>query len=393
VNIILEKNKEEPIFINKLRKDRMNLKIEKNKSTVWISIALLQFLVILGLGYYFLKNQFKSIDVAAQTARKLPAVQVETVFVHKGTYQKYISAVGSLKASETVKLASQEGGIVEKVLFKSGQKVAQGDPLLQFEKAEAEARLNETLSKFRTTKSIYERSKALYERKIETLSKLEEAENAYRVAAANVEINRLRLEKTTVRAPFDGFLGLKEISPGGYLKPGQDFVTLDKTDPMYLDFMLNEKHVSTITVGQEIMVEIDGFPQNDYTAIIESIEPSADATGHTIRVRAELPNANQELRSGFFARIKIPEFQDDSAIIIPESALENSGNQDYVFIVVDGVARQVPIEVASRNGQVAKISRGLRPGQVIIVSGQKRVANGVKVLVRSRGTIQKYKQT
>ena len=371
----------------------MNLKIEKNKSTVWISIALLQFLVILGLGYYFLKNQFKSIDVAAQTARKLPAVQVETVFVHKGTYQKYISAVGSLKASETVKLASQEGGIVEKVLFKSGQKVAQGDPLLQFEKAEAEARLNETLSKFRTTKSIYERSKALYERKIETLSKLEEAENAYRVAAANVEINRLRLEKTTVRAPFDGFLGLKEISPGGYLKPGQDFVTLDKTDPMYLDFMLNEKHVSTITVGQEIMVEIDGFPQNDYTAIIESIEPSADATGHTIRVRAELPNANQELRSGFFARIKIPEFQDDSAIIIPESALENSGNQDYVFIVVDGVARQVPIEVASRNGQVAKISRGLRPGQVIIVSGQKRVANGVKVLVRSRGTIQKYKQT
>ena len=112
----------------------MNLKIEKNKSTLWISIILVQLLIILGLGYYFLKNQFKSVDINAQSARKLPSVQVETVFVSKGTYQKYISAIGTLKASETVKLASQEGGIVEKVLFKSGQKVSQGDPLLQFER-------------------------------------------------------------------------------------------------------------------------------------------------------------------------------------------------------------------------------------------------------------------
>ncbi|MAP24830.1 MAG: hypothetical protein CMM87_04790 [Rickettsiales bacterium] len=371
----------------------MNLKIEKNKSTLWISIIIIQLLIILGLGYYFLKNQFKSVDVNAQGARKLPSVQVETVFVSKGTYQKYISAIGTLKASETVKLASQEGGIVEKVLFKSGQKVSQGDPLLQFEKAEIEARLNESLSKFRTAKSTYDRSKALYERKIETLSKLEEAENNYRISAAAVEINRLRLEKTTVRAPFDGFLGLKEVSPGGYLKPGQDFVTLDKIDPMYLDFMLNEKYIGIITIGQQIKVEIDGFPQNEYTATIESIEPSADATGHTIRVRAELPNANQELRAGFFARVKIPEYQEDSAIIIPEAALENSGNQEYVFTVVDGIARSTPVEVASRNGQIVKIARGLKPGQVVIVSGQKRVANGVKVLVRSRENIQKYSQT
>ncbi len=368
----------------------MKLNLEKGKSTLSIAINILQFLVILALGYMVYKNEFKAVDLN-KPRKKLRPVTVETQFVGKGLFEKYITAVGTLRASETVKITSEKGGIVKEVLFKSGQKVSKGDPLIKFEDEHIKARLNEAFSKFKTAKSAYERSKALLERKIETQSKFEEAENAYRVTAAMVEVIRIELEKTTLRAPFDGYLGLKEVSPGAYVKPGEGIVVLDSIQPIYVDFMVNEKHLDILSVGQEVDIDVDGFSQNDYRATVESIEPSADAAGHTIRVRAELPNFTGELRPGFFAKVKIVERKDSSSVIVPESALENSGNIEFVYTVVDGVAKATPVAVSGRNGKIARIARGLRPGQVIVTSGQQRIGDGVDVFVRPTVTTKKYK--
>lgn len=368
----------------------MDFNLEKNKTTFLIVLNSLQFLIIIGLGYWVFKNEFKTVDLS-QAQKKLRPITVETQFVGKGLFEKYLTSVGTLKANETVKLASERGGVIKEVLFKSGQKVSKGDLLIKFEDDSQKARLNEALSKFKTAKSAYERSKALLERKIETQSKFEEAENTYRVMAAMAEGARIDLEKTELRAPFDGYLGLKEVSPGAYIKPGQDIVTLDNISPIYVDFMINEKHVDVLAVGQEVQVDVDGFSQNDYVATIESIEPSADAVGHTIRVRAELSNVTGELRPGFFAKVKIVESKDMSSVIVPEAAIQNSGNIEFVYTVVDGVAKAAPVAVSGRNGRVARIARGLRPGQVIVTSGQQRIGDGVAVFVRPTVTAKKYK--
>jgi membrane fusion protein (multidrug efflux system) len=368
----------------------MHFNLEKNKTTLLIALNSLQLLVIIGLGYMVFKNEFKSVDLS-QSQNKLRPITVETQFVSKGLFEKYITSLGTLKASETVKIASERGGVIKEVLFKNGQEVTKGDLLIKFEDDQYKARLNEALSKFKTAKSAYERSKALLERKIETKSKFEEAENAYRVTAATVEVARIDLERTEIRAPFNGYLGLREVSPGAYIKPGQEIVSLDKVSPIYVDFMVNESHVDVLAVGQEVEVEVDGFPQNDYKAIIDSIEPSADAIGHTIRVRAVLPNVTKELRPGFFAKVKVVESKDSSSVIVPESAIQNSGNVEFVYKVVDGVAKASPVIVSGRNGRVARVAKGLIPGQVIVTSGQQRIGDGVAVFVRPAVTIKKYR--
>ena len=367
----------------------MEINVEKNKYTFLISLLVLQALVIFGLGYMVYRHEFKTINIDA-AKKKLPPVTVETQFVSKGLFEKYILSVGTLKANETVKVASQEGGVIEKVLFESGQKVSKGDPLIQFESEQLRAQLNQSLSKFKLAKSAYDRSKVLLEKKIETQSKFEEIENAYHVSAAMVEVERIRVEKTVLKAPFDGYLGLREVSPGAYIKPGQEIVTLDNISPIFIDFMVNEKYLDTLSVGQDVQVEIEGYLQNDYRAVIESIEPSADAAGHTIRVRAKLDNVTGELRPGFFAKVKIVQNRDDSSVIVPESALENSGNVEFVYTVIDGVAKATPVLVSGRNGKIARISRGLRPGQVIITTGQQRVRDGADVFVRPTVTTKKY---
>ena len=182
-------------------------------------------------------------------------------------------------------------------------------------------------------------------------------------------------------APFDGVLGIVDLSLGYFVKGGDDLFTLDDIDPMKVDFRVGEVLLNKLKIGDKITIEVDGFPDNTYVAQIEAIDTNVDPLGHSVRVQATFDNVDGDLRPGLFAKVKLRTAIHQNTIMIPESAVESRGKQEYVYTVEKGVAKMAGIKTGIRNGENVQVTRGLRPGDQVIFAGQMRVQPNYPVFI------------
>lgn len=310
-----------------------------------------------------------------------PGMPVKATTVKVGTVVNEISAVGSLIANESVIIRPEVAGRVQSILFNEGHAVARGARLIELDSAEVQAQLAGSTSDVRLAQTRADRSEELFKKNFISQQALDDAREAYRKASARKREDEVRLAKMEVRAPFAGITGLRLVSPGAYVKAGEDLVRLDAIDLVKLDFRIPEVYIAQIKKDQQVQVRVDAFPGQQFTGRVYAVDTALDDKTRTVMLRARIPNPGARLRPGMFARVGLPLGAREKAILMPEQALVPRGGKNFVFRVIDGKAVLTPVEIGSRNPGEVEIVKGLTASDVVVTDGQLKLQDGIPVMV------------
>ena len=351
------------------------------RRSFWAMLAIAA--LALGGGYHYLARQGTPVmldAVAAPTpAEKTVVVEAEPVAID--TVIDDIRAVGTLRANEAVIISSEIPGRIDRIRFGESDRVAAGDVLVELDAAILRAELAKARSDITLAEANRQRAMTLARQGTGTLRARDEAIAAYQAADANVALARARLEKATIVAPFPGFVGLRAVSVGAYVTPGDRLVELADIDPIKVDFRVPELVLTSLRAGQPIRVTVDALPGRTFDGATFAIDPIIDANGRAIRLRARIANPDRTLFPGLFARIQIVVERRANSVLVPEAAIFARDGKRYVYRVVDGRAALTAVELGQRRPGQAEVVSGLDRGAVVITAGHQKVRDGGRVEV------------
>jgi len=305
------------------------------------------------------------------------AIEAAPVRVDRVTIN--ISAVGTLVANEQVTIAPEIAGRVSQIILEEGRPVAAGDPLVSLDQTVLNAELASAQSALKLAQTNFQRADILARQNTGTQRARDEAVAALEGARAALDLAQARLEKATIRAPFAGILGLRAVSVGEFVSPGDTMLTLQSIDPLKVDFRIPETFLSNVRPGQTISLTLDALPGERFAGEIYAIDPQVDVNGRALKLRALVKNESGTLRPGLFARVDIAATTRDRAILVPESAVVPLGQERFVFVVRDGKAARVQVSTGQRQLGDVEITEGLSEGDIVVTSGQQRLRDGMNV--------------
>ncbi len=318
-------------------------------------------------------------------AKAEDSVLVEAVAVTVRTVERTIQAVGSLRSQESVIIRPEIPGIVKAIQFKEGQSVKKGALLLTIREGVPAAELAEMEAELRLSVANEKRARELAAKGSGTVRSLDEARASTAVNQARVALAKARVAKYRLRAPFDGVLGLRQVSVGDYLVPGQDVVNLEAIDTLKVDFRIPETYFSVVRVNQRVDILVDAHKGRTFSGIVYAIDPQIDPEGRSIAVRARIPNPDRMLAPGLFARVNLIVRERTGAILIPEQATMPRGDEQFVFLIVDGrVATTKVVPGLHREGMV-EIVEGLSAGDIVVTAGHLKLSEGKAIRLRISG--------
>lgn len=307
-------------------------------------------------------------------------VSVETYRVEARPLDVSIDAVGTLVANEMVTLRPEIAGKITDVLFTEGTPVKKGDPLFKIDDRMARAELKQAESNLQLARLNNDRFRKLSSTGAATKLRYDEARAELGVSQANADLARTRVEYMTITAPFDGVVGLRSVSPGEYVQVGQELANFVSYDPMKVNFTIPETQASQLAVNQAIDLTVEAVPGKKFQGIVYALDPQLDVNGRAVQLRATIPNADNMLKPGFFARIQLIVARKEGALTVPESAIVPQGNVKQVFIVdAESKAQLVPVELGERLAGTVEVISGLQAGDIVVTSGQIKLQPGVPV--------------
>lgn len=324
---------------------------------------------------------------AGSAPAQWPAVTVSAMQLAPTEVPASITTVGSLRAVREVILAPETEGRVVDIGFEAGQMVEAGSLLVQLydapqraDRAAAQARAN--LAKAQLT-----RSKTLIDSGAESRETLDQRQAEREQAQAAVKQWDARIEQKQIRAPFAGQLGIRRIDLGQYLEPGDTIATLTDTSRLYVDFNIPQQFLSRLQTGSSVRITTDAWPNRQFTATVDTIEPRVNPDTRNITVRAQLANADNALRPGMFVNTELVLPAQTDQLVVPTTAIQTTAAGDNVLVVrgsnatTEGQAEYVRVAISRRLGDRAVVSEGLQAGDVIITEGQLKVSPGAQVQV------------
>lgn len=326
--------------------------------------------------YLFAEPASNARETAGPRGRSVP---VEVALAQAGHAATLVRATGTLTASDAVVVQPEISGRVTAVLFEQGQAVPADGPLIQLDPTSHEAELTKAEAALALARENYNRSESLSRRGATAAQTLDEARAALRTAEAEVTLAQQRLSDTDIRAPFDGVVGLKQLSVGRYVEPGDELVALERIDPLYLDFRLSERWLAKLVPGDTVAVSVDALPGETFIGTITALDPKVDVNGRAVQLRATVPNADRSLRPGLFARVAIELDERPNAVLVPEAAVVLQEAGAIVYRIAEGRALLTPVTTGvRRNGQV-EIVKGLAAGDTVVVNGHVRLRDQAQV--------------
>jgi len=336
------------------------------------------------IGYKLFGRHMMAVAMAAQ---KPPPVAVATADARELSWQPALHSVGSFAATQGIMVAAQLDGMVKQIAFEPGAVVEAGQLLVQqdvsTETAElASAEAAETLAGLNL-----DRAKELRQRGSNTQSDLDGALAAAAQTKANVAAITSMIEKKTIRAPFAGRVGIRQVNLGQFLRSGAAIVPLQTLDPIFFNFALPQQNAAQVAVGQAIDITVDAFPGEVFAGTVSALNPNVDEATRTLQVQATLANRSGRLQPGMFgaAAVRLPAVE--KVITIPLSAIVYNPYGNAVYVVESSapdrelVARQQFVQLGSSRGDQIAITRGVRVGAVVVTAGQLKLRNGSRVVV------------
>lgn len=298
-----------------------------------------------------------------------------------GSILRRITAVGTLKAIQSVILHPQAPGKIAKIYFKEGEQVKAGEPLIKIEDGIYKAKLKEAEARLAVNKEEYKRAAKLLEKNFGTAQARDKALAEVQIAEANAEEARITLDNTVIKAPFDGVMGLNQLSVGALVGDTTELVTIVDLDPINIDFHIPESYLPFVHAGDTVDVTVEDFDILPIEAKIIAISPEIDEGTRTVSLRAQMPNKELAYRPGEFARVLILAGKSENTVLIPQTAIEREGDEEYVMVVVDGVAVRTTVSTGMRDGDEVEITHGIKDGDLVITAGQFKVRDGEEVTI------------
>jgi membrane fusion protein (multidrug efflux system) len=347
------------------------------------------FVTVLG----FVK--FKQFQAMAQqfAAMQPPPDAVTTIVAARETWPVTLAAIGTVAAVQGVTVSADLPGVVDRIAFESGRTVQQGDVLVQLDTRQEQAQLAAADAQLELARLNFERMKGLVEQDAVSRAEFDSAAAGHKQAEARVREIRATIERKTIRAPFGGVLGIRQVNLGQYLNAGEAIVPLQSLNPIYVNFGIPQQQTAAVQRGAAVRVTAGEAGGREFIGRVSAVNAVVDETTRNVQVQATLDNPGGVLRPGMFVQAHLNQGAAASVVALPASAINYAPYGDSVFVVTDlkdpngrtyrGVRQQVVKLGAARGDQIAVVS-GINPGEEIVTSGVFKLRNGAPVRVNNK---------
>ncbi|MCG7968159.1 MAG: efflux RND transporter periplasmic adaptor subunit [Candidatus Thiodiazotropha taylori] len=353
-----------------------------------VLLTMIGLAILIGIPAAIKMQQFQAM---ADMQMTMPPEIVTADQVKRQQWPNTLSATGSLVAVQGVTVSAELGGKVSEIAFESGDRVEAGDLLVRLDTTAEEAQLRSAEAAEKLARINLDRNRGLRANKTVSQSDLDTAEANYKQATAQVENVKATIAKKTLRAPFSGQLGLRQVNLGQIIEQGTPVVTLQTIDPIYADFSLPQQRFSSVAVGNEVRITTDAAEDKSFSGKIIAINPEIDQATRTVRIRSTLSNQEELLRPGMFANVKVIMPQQDDVLAIPATSVLYAPYGDTVFVIdttkdeatgeEQKTLRQQIIRLGRTRGDYVAVVTGLKEGETVVTSGVFKLRPNMAVVV------------
>jgi membrane fusion protein, multidrug efflux system len=346
--------------------------------------------LLVGAIIFIKLGQFTAMGEAAQNM-VLPPETVTAMTVESEQWEQKIIATATVTAVQGVEVSAEIGGRVKRIAFESGSVVNKGDVLIQLDTASEDAQLASAEATAALAKASLARVKKLNKQNLTSQDALETAEAKVKETVAQANNVRALIAKKTIKAPFSGRLGLRQVNLGQILSEGDAIVSLQTLDPIYVDFSVPQQELSRLVPELEVQVTVDAAPDQTFIGKIIATNPDVDLATRSVRVRAKVANPDEVLRPGMFAKATVimPEKKTVLPVVVTAISYATFGNS--VFVIdeqkneqsgeTEKVLRQQFVRLGQARGDFIDVIDGLKPGETIVTSGVFKLRSGMKVVI------------
>jgi membrane fusion protein (multidrug efflux system) len=323
-------------------------------------------------------------DKANGNAARREAPLVRAAAVQSAQFVERIEAVGTARANEQVTLAAPVTERITRLNFDDGDYIARGQVVAVLAAGQENAQLAEAGARAREAKQQLDRLNALKKRGFVTNSAVDSQVALAAQAQAQAAEARASIGDRVIRAPFSGWVSLRNISSGAVVSAGTEIAQISDISRIKLDFAVPETLLARVAKGQPIDAKAAAWPDQPFRGVIDSIDPVLNPETRAATVRAVLPNGDKRLKPGMLLTVTI-EAQARTSPAVPELAIVGEGNQSFVFVIDKDAAKRAPVTTGLRQNGMVEILTGLQPGQRVITEGVVKVTDGQKVRLAGQG--------
>jgi len=355
------------------------------------AVAVLGLVVVVGVLGGIKALQIVQLIQAAEGGGPPPSA-VTTATAEAQSWQTSLKAVGTTVPVQGVTLMAEVPGTITTLSFESGDEVKKGQLMLRLDTSVEQAQLASAEADLKLAKLELERAKGLRAKSVNSAAELDAVEARHAQAEAAVANIRALIGKKTIRAPFAGRLGKRQVNLGQFLNAGTPIVMLQSLDPLYVDFSLPQRQLARIEVGQAIEIQTDAFSDVTWSGILDSVDPEVDPSTRNVRLRALVDNADERLRPGMFVDVNLLLSEQLQVVTIPATSVMYApyGNSVYLIEEAEGevnegqlVAKQLFVRLGQRRGDLIAVDSGLEAGQTVVTTGAFKLSNGAPVMVNN----------
>ena len=317
-----------------------------------------------------------------------PSMPPMPVDVDTARYQSVVDAVratGRIEALQAVDLRPDEQGRVTGLHFFEGQFVGRGAALITIDAAMPRAQAERATAERDLANQQLERVRLLRQQNAASAADLERAEANARSAAAALSVLQLQIARSTVRAPFAGVVGQRFVSVGDYVTTATRLLTLQTVDPQRAVIEVPERHAVSLRPGQTVAFTVAAAPGRTFNANVDFIDPVVQTANRTIMVKARAPNPNRVLRPGMFIEARLATATRMNAIVVPEDAVQPLRTANVAWVIDGGKASRRVVQLGARSQGVVEVLSGVKAGELVVVGGLERMAEGMPVAAIPRG--------
>lgn len=325
------------------------------------------------------------INLPGDSEKKLPAetkssskLRVSTMIVKNSEIDNNLRVTGSLVANESVTLSTEVSGVVKQIYFKEGQRVKQGQLLVQLNDDELTAEIEKLNFTQKLNEDIEYRQQQLLEKEAISKEEYETSLTTLNTSIAEINVKKVQIQKHKIMAPFDGVIGLRSVSKGSYLTPSDPIATLYSINPIKVDFSVPGKYTADVNVDDAISFSVEGY-NHDFHGKIYAIEPQIDPQTRSIKIRAICDNKENKLLPGQFAKIALTLASYNNALMIPTEAVIPEMDGKKVFVLENGLVANRIIETGIRTSTQIQVIDGLSQGDTVVTTGLLQISPGMDV--------------
>lgn len=352
--------------------------------------AIVLVAAVAGAGWYF-RDQLPFIGQQGegppqgQARAGAQAIPVEAVRAETRELSNVVEAIGSAMANEAMAITAKATGVVEKIGFQEGQKVAAGAVVVELDAGENRAKVEEFRAARENIRQNLERAQSLLESRAIPQARVDDLKRQFEVADAKLRAEQAKYGDTVLRAPFAGRLGMRQMSLGALVRPGDVITTLDDISVIKLEFEIPEIYLAEVQPGLKVRARSAAYPDRKFDGTVNIVDTRVDPVTRSAKARALIANGDEALRPGMFLTVELSVGRKPNAIVVPEEALLAFGGQQFVFVVREGRSYRTRVAIGQRMPGFVEITEGLAPDAMVVVGGLQKVRDGAPVRVIGPG--------